>query len=79
MKKKWLENANKRIDEKETDNKRKMAAIKALTTGSKWQWNPAANAKGRRHGPMARNVPYAHKQGHNMVGTTYKLRSAPDF
>ena len=45
MKKKWLENANKRIDEKETDNKRKMAAIKALTTGSKWQWNPAAIAK----------------------------------
>ena len=45
MKKKWLENAQKRIDEKEEDNKRKMAAVKALSTGSKWQWNPAANPK----------------------------------
>ena len=45
MKKKWLENAQKRIDEKEEENKRQMAAVKVLTTGSKWQWNPAANLK----------------------------------
>ena len=45
MKKKWLENAQKRIDDKEEDNKREMAAVKALTTGGKWKWNPAANAE----------------------------------
>ena len=48
MKKKWLENAQKRIDDKEEDNKRKMAAVKALTTGGKWKWNPAANAEAKQ-------------------------------
>ena len=45
MRKKWLENATERIKEKEEDNTRRMAAVKALTTGGTWQWNPAANAK----------------------------------
>ena len=45
IKKKWLENARKCITEKEKDNERRLAAVKALTTGSKWQWNPMANAK----------------------------------
>ena len=48
MKKKWLENAQKRIDEKEEDDKRRMAAVKAITTGGKWKWNPAANAEERK-------------------------------
>lgn len=60
MKKKWLENANKRIDEKEMDNKRKMAAIKALTTGSKWQWNPAANAKEKQPKKKKTEAPVMH-------------------
>ena len=48
MKKKWLENAQKRIEEKEEDDKRRMAAVKAITTGGKWKWNPAANAEERK-------------------------------
>ena len=45
MKKNWLENAEKRIEAKEEDNKRRLAAAKALTEGGTWKWNPAANPK----------------------------------
>ena len=34
MKQKWLENANQRIEEKEEDNARRAAAMKALQTGN---------------------------------------------
>ena len=68
MKKNWLENAEKRIEEKEVDNKRRLAAVKALTEGGKWQWNPEANPKEtqkrkkRSESPMRRNPwePNAH-------------------
>ena len=59
--KKWLENAQKRIDEKEEDKKRKMAARKALTTGiasdnGTPQLTPKENKSGRRR-PRSRWVP----------------------
>ena len=54
IKQKWLANANQRIEKKEEDNARRAAAVKALQTGSKWDWNPAANAKTRTPRPSGR-------------------------
>ena len=48
MKKNWLENAEKRIEAKEEDNKRRLGAAKALTEGGTWKWNPAANQRETR-------------------------------
>ena len=48
MKQKWLENTNQRIAKKEEENARRAAAVKALQTGCKWAWNPAANTKTKR-------------------------------
>ena len=44
----WLENAEKRIEAKEEDNKRRLAAAKALTEGGTWKWNPTGNPKDKQ-------------------------------
>jgi hypothetical protein len=64
MKKNWLENAEKRIEAKEEENKRKLAAVKAITTGSNWPWNHTANAKAKlikkkRTEPPVMTTPWA--------------------
>ena len=41
-----------------------MAAVKALTTGSKWQWNPAANPKEKQIRKKKTEKPSSHKTAH---------------